>query len=39
MALQIAAEAGVKKFVKNYIHIIGSNDQYVYGGAYSDSKE
>lgn len=33
LALCMAAEASVKKFVKAYIHVIGSNDRYYYGDA------
>ena len=27
----MVAEAAIKKFVKDYIRVIGSNDQYIYG--------
>ncbi len=30
LALQMKAEASVKAFVKDYIHIIGSNDRYAF---------
>lgn len=33
MHMCMAAEAGIKKFVKDYMHIIGSNDRYIYGEA------
>lgn len=39
LALQMAAEASVKKFVKNYMQIIGSNDRYTYCDYESGSKE
>ena len=39
LALQMKAEASVKEFVKDYMHIIGSNDRYVYADFDSGSKE
>lgn len=39
LALQMKAEASVKAFVKDYMHIIGSNDRYVYADFDSGSKE
>lgn len=39
LALQMAAEASIKKFVKDYMHIIGSNGRYTYAEYESGSKE
>lgn len=39
LALQMKAEASVKAFVKDYIHIIGSNDRYVFTDFESGSQE
>ncbi|MDY4041416.1 MAG: class II fructose-bisphosphate aldolase [Collinsella sp.] len=39
LALQMTAEASIKAFVKEYMHVIGSNDRYVYAAFDSGSKE
>lgn len=39
LALQMKAEASIKRFVKDYMHIIGSNDRYGYAAFDSGSKE
>lgn len=39
MEIMIAAEAAIKKFVKEYIHMIGSNDRYTFEAADNGSKE
>lgn len=39
MEMEIAAEAAVKAFVKNYMHIIGSNDRYIFADFESGSNE
>lgn len=31
LEIMMVAEAAIKKFVKDYIRVIGSNDQYIYG--------
>ena len=31
LEIMMVAEAAIKKFVKDYIHVIGSNDRYIYG--------
>lgn len=33
MHLCMAAEAGIKEFVKNYMKVIGSSGRYIYGEA------
>lgn len=37
--IMAAVEAAIKKYVKNYIHIIGSNDRYTFDFADNGSKE
>ena len=39
MEICAVAEAAVKKFVKDYIHVIGSNDRYTFEVADNGSKE
>jgi fructose-bisphosphate aldolase, class II len=39
MNLCMAAEAAVKQFVKEYMHIIGSNNRYVFGKAKIETNE
>ena len=39
MEIEAVAEAAVKKFVKDYIHVIGSNDRYTFDVANNGSKE
>lgn len=37
--IMVTAEAAIKKFVKNYIRMIGSNDRYIFEFADNGSKE
>lgn len=39
MDIMVTAEAAIKKFVKDYIHMIGSNDRYIFEAADNGSKE
>lgn len=39
MEIEMVAEKAVKKFVKDYIHVIGSNDRYTFEVADNGSKE
>lgn len=39
LEIMMTAEAAVKKFVKDYIHLIGSNDRYTFEFADNGSKE
>ncbi|WP_291288203.1 class II fructose-bisphosphate aldolase [Enorma sp.] len=39
LTMEMAAEAGVKQFVKDYIHTIGSNDRYTFEDVDNGSKE
>lgn len=39
MHLCMAAEAGIKQFVKDYMKVIGSSGRYIYGEAVSESRE
>lgn len=39
MQMEMAAEAGVKAFVKDYIHVLGSNDRYTFEDKDTGSKE
>ena len=39
MHLCMAAEAGIKQFVKDYMKVIGSSGRYIYGQAVSRSSE
>lgn len=39
MHLCMAAEAGIKQFVKDYMKVIGSSGRYIYGEAVSKSQE
>ena len=38
MQIMMVAEQAIKKFVKDYIRVIGSNNQYVYGEIKNDRK-
>lgn len=39
MHLCMAAEAGIKQFVKDYMRVIGSSGRYIYGESVSGSRE
>lgn len=39
MHMCMAAEAGIKQFVKDYMKLIGSSDRFIYGEAVSKSNE
>ena len=39
LQMEMAAEAGVKAFVKDYIHVLGSNDRYTFEDKDTGSKE
>ena len=39
MHMCMAAEAGIKQFVKDYMRVIGSSGRYIYGEAVVKSNE
>ena len=39
MHMCMAAEAGIKQFVKDYMKVIGSSGRFIYGEAVSKSRE
>lgn len=39
LAMQMAAEAGIKTFVKDYIKVIGSNNRYYFGASTAEVHE